>query len=72
MSAPGELVQFITATPVPPAADLPGERAPVAGREDDGRWEDDSEDEHEEREHREKDDDDEHESHEEWEVEDDD
>lgn len=72
-AGPGELVQFVTATPAVPAPAYPGEPAPAFGRDDD-RWEDDEDDDHqaEARERREDDDDDrgEHEAYE-WEAEDD-
>lgn len=73
-SAPGELVQFMTATPAPSVPDASMEHPPVVARGDDDDW---WEEEHErgERGHREDDDEhDEHEAHErgEWEREDDD
>lgn len=73
ISAPGELVQFVTATPAPQAENSSGERSPLFGRADDDRWDRDDHD-AEEHEDRKGDRDDEHEEreeHEEWELEDD-
>lgn len=72
VAAPGDLVQFVTATPAPSGRASSAEPPPVFADEDDDRWEEEHE--RAERAGREDDDHDEHEADEEgeWEHEDDD